>query len=98
MTNLRAAENRGTGAAGELVYRQARRAVVLAVWGGALALVGYLGFMAANHWVPNDSEKLLDDYDIISNLDKYDEVGDIEFLKVLKSQRTFADHDDQPEK
>src|SRR5262245_27970057 len=87
MTNLRAAENRRAGAAGELVYRQARRAVVLAFWGGALALCAYVGFMAANHWVPNESEKLLDDYDVISNLDKYNEVGDIEFLKALKSKR-----------
>jgi hypothetical protein len=98
MTNLRAAENRGPGAAGELVYRQARRGVVLALWGGVLALCGYLGFMATNQWVPNESENLLQDYDIISNLDKYDEVGDIEFLKVLKAKHTFADHDDQPEK
>src|SRR4029450_12593999 len=98
MTNLRAAESRGTGAAGELVYRQARRGVVLALWGGAQALVGCLGFMAANLWVPNESENLLDDYDIVSNLDKYNEVGNIEFLKVLKAKRTFAEHDDQLEK
>src|SRR5262245_61616100 len=65
MTNLRAAENRGPGAAGELIYRQGRRAVVLACWAGALALVGWLGFTAANHWIPNESEQLLNDYDII---------------------------------
>jgi hypothetical protein len=101
MTNLRAAEQGGAGAAGQMVYRNARRGVILAMWAGVLAGCGYLGFMATNHWFPNESEQLLDDYDVISNLDKYSEIGDAEFLKVLQSKRTFADHaphDDQADK
>ncbi|MGE5193973.1 MAG: anti-sigma factor family protein [Deltaproteobacteria bacterium] len=100
MTSLRAAEHAGPSAAGELVYRHARRGVVLALWAGMLVLCGYAGFMATNHWVPNESEQLLDDYDVISNLDKYRDIGDIEFLKELQSRRTFSDHaphDDQPD-
>jgi len=101
MTNLRAAEQGGAGAAGQMVYRNARRGVVLAMWGGVLVACGYLGFMATNHWVPNESEELLDDYDVINNLHKYSEIGDVEFLKILQSKRTFADHaphDDQTDK
>jgi hypothetical protein len=101
ITNLRAAEQGKAGAAGQLVYRNARRGVILVMWAGILAGFGYVGFMATNHWFPNESEQLLDDYDIISNLDKYSEIGDVEFLKVLQSKHTFADHasrDDQPGK
>src|SRR5262245_36121083 len=101
MTNLRASEQGGAGAAGEMIYRNARRGVVLTMWAGVLVACGYLGFMATNHWVPNEYEQLLDDYDVISNLDKYSEIGDADFLKVLESKHTFADyspHDDQPAK
>jgi hypothetical protein len=97
MTSLRAAEHAGPSAAGEIVYRHARRGAVLALWAGVLGLCVYAGFMATNHWVPNESEQLLDDYPIVDNLDKYLEVGDIEFLQELQSKRTFSDrapHDD----
>lgn len=98
MTNLRASENAGPSALQVLLYRNARRGAVLAAWTGGLCLVGYLAFMATNHWVPNESEQLLDDYSVIDNLDKYGEVGSVEFLQVLKSKHTFSEHDDQPEK
>jgi hypothetical protein len=106
ITSLRAAEQGGPGAAAaELVYRNARRGVVLTVWVGVLSLCGYLGFMATRHWVPNESEQLLQDYDIINNLDKYSEVvnqqsggNPVEFLEVLKSRRTLSEHDEQAEK
>ena len=92
MSNLLAAEHAGPSAAGEIVYRHSRRGAVLALWAGVLGLCGYVSFMAANHWVPNESEQLLDDYPIVDNLDKYLEVGDIEFLKELQSKRTFSEH------
>jgi hypothetical protein len=105
ITHLRAAEQAGPGAAAELVYRNARRGAVLGLWAGALALSGYLGFMAANHWVPNEAELLLEDYPIVNNLDKYSEIINrgsdgtpIRFLEVLKAKHTFSDHDDHTEK
>ena len=106
MTNLRAAEQAGPGAAAaELVYRHTRRGGVLTVWISVLSLCGYFGFLATNHWVPNESEQLLKDYDIINNLDKYSEVvnsqpegNPLDFLEALKSKHTFSEHDDQPEK
>ena len=105
MTNLRAAEQAGPGAAAaELVYRNARRGVVLAAWIGVLSLCGYFAFVATNHWVPNESEQLLNDYDIINNLDKYSEVvntqpegSPLEFLQVLKTRHTFSEHDEHAE-
>jgi hypothetical protein len=106
MTSLRAAEKAGPGAAAvDLVYRNARRGVVLTLWMSVLALSAYFGFVATNHWVPNESEQLLQDYDIVNNLDKYSEVvnplsegSPLEFLEVLKSRRTLSEHDEQTEK
>ncbi len=98
MTNLRASEQTGPGAVQMMVYRNLRRGIVLAAWTGAVCLCGYVGFLATNRWVPNESVQLLDDYSVVENLDKYTEVGSIEFLRVLKSKHTFSEHDDQPEK
>jgi hypothetical protein len=104
MTNLRAAESSEPGAASQMIFRNARRGVVLAAWAGVLGVCAYLAFMATNHWIPNDSEQLLEDYELISNLDRYQEVlnygeGDTTaFLQILRDKRTFADHDTHSEK
>lgn len=98
MTNLRASEQAGPSPLQLMIARNLRRAAVLAAWTGALCLVGYLGFLATNHWIPNESEQLLDDYSVVDSLDKYTEVGSLEFLQVLKSKHTFSEHEDQPEK
>jgi len=103
ITSLRAAEQSGPSAAGRAFYKNARRGGTLTLWAALLGACGYLAFMGANHWVPNEAEQLLQDYDIISNLDKYSEVISPsgrpgEFLEVLSSKHTFADHDDHSSK
>jgi hypothetical protein len=94
VTSLRAMENPGRSAASEAVSRSARRGGVLTLWAALLVACGYFGFRTTNHFIPNDAEQFLDEYPIIENFDKYSEVGSIEFLRVLKDRRTFADHDD----
>ncbi|MBI3862535.1 MAG: hypothetical protein HY290_11635 [Planctomycetia bacterium] len=108
VTSMRAAEQKGSRIPTELLQRQARRGVVLAVWAAILILCGYVGFAATNRWVPNDSEALLEDYDVINNLDKYSDSltpadpanpqRPTEFLELLKSKRTFSEHDDHGSK
>jgi anti-sigma factor RsiW len=98
VTSLRAIENPVRSATSQAVARSTRRGGVLAMWAALLVVCGLVGFQATNRWIPNDSEQLLDDYPIIENLDKYSEVGSIEFLRVLKDRRTFADHDDHSSK
>jgi anti-sigma factor RsiW len=98
VSSMRAAERSGPGLAGKAFKRNARRGGVLALWAAILAVCGYVGFSATHRWVPNDSDELLDDYEIISNLDKLQEVGSIEFLQVLKDKRTFAEHDEHTAK
>ncbi|HEV2969412.1 MAG TPA: hypothetical protein VGY55_05420 [Pirellulales bacterium] len=62
------------------------------LWGGVLALVaGAAGFVAAaNLWV-DPNEKLLGDLPVIENLEVYEHVGDIAFLKRLNDEGLFTD-------
>lgn len=101
ITTLRAAEHAGPTPLGQKLSRATRRGAVLALWTSTLAVCGYLGFMVTNHWVPNEADQLIDDYDVVNNLDKYTSVvgspeQPTEFLEVLKSKHTFADYDAQP--
>jgi anti-sigma factor RsiW len=98
MTNLRAAEQPGSGAVGDMVSRNARRGAVLTFWVAILAACGYASFVATNRWVPNEAEQLLQAYPIAEHLDKYSQVGSIEFLRELQAKHTFAEHDDHANK
>src|SRR5262245_21133326 len=103
ITSLRAAEAKGPGLAGPTFYRNARRGAVLGLWAAIVAVCGTVGYLATNHWVPNEAEQLVDDYDVINNFDKYSEVvGSAEnpaaFLEVLRDKHTFGDHDVQTSK
>ena len=108
VTSMRAAEQKRPRIPTELVYRNARRGTVLAVWTSILVACGYVGFAATRNWIPNDAEALFEDYDVINNFDKYRDSltppdpanprRPTEFLEVLKNKRTFAEHDDHAAK
>jgi len=98
VSSMRAVDQSGPPLASQALTQNARRGGVLTLWAGILTVCGYVGYSATHQWVPNDSEQLLDDYEIISNLDKLQEVGGIEFLKALKNKNTFAEHDEHPAK
>ena len=98
ISSMRAAERTGPGLASQSVRQNARRGAVLAIWAAILVVCGYAGFSATHDWVPNETEQLLDDYEVINNLDKLQEVGSIDFLQVLKDKGTFAEHDEHSAK
>ena len=98
VTSMRAIDKSGPPLASLALKQNARRGGVLTLWTAILVVCGYLGYSATHQWVPNDSEQLLDDYEIISNLDKLQEVGSVEFLQVLKEKHTFAEHDEHTAK
>ena len=76
-------------------YGSLTRTVVSLGWIAAIVVSGWLGFQITRSWIPNPNEALLRDLPVIENLDQYQEAGDIEFLKQLKTQGLF---DDTPEK
>jgi hypothetical protein len=101
---LRAADEKGPRIPSDLVYRQVRRFLILCLWCGILAACGYVGFATTQKWIPNDSDALLEDYDIINHLDMYrDSLTPVdpatprkatEFLDTLKTKRTFMEQDE----
>jgi anti-sigma factor RsiW len=70
---------------------QARRVVFVAVWGVALCAAGMIGFQITNRLIPDESRLLVEELPIIENIDNYREVGDVEFLRQLKSSRVFQE-------
>lgn len=94
LSSLRAAEAPSKSQLGGELWNKIRKSAVLA---GGVALIfgaGVLCFQATRHWVPDEHAELLNDFDVINNLDDYSEVGDIEFLKILKANRTLAEHNE----
>jgi anti-sigma factor RsiW len=92
LTSIRAAEGTRTSIDGDAVSRQIRRTVVLSAAVVLLAICGVAAFRGMKSVVPNEADLLLRDFDVIEHLDEYQEIGDIEFLRTLKSKRTLAEY------
>ncbi len=72
----------------ELPRRQRRRWL----WtGAALALAGWLGFMAVDWLWPHRDQQLLENLDVVRNLDAYRQAGSVEFLKKLQDDGLFLE-------
>lgn len=97
LTSIRAAESPNSTLLGPAVKKQTRRALTLTIWIAVLAGAGVLGYKATL-LIPNPTTELLDDFNVISNLDDYKAIGDVEFLKTLRDQRTLANPHEQPKK
>ncbi|MCL6501390.1 MAG: hypothetical protein K6T86_01815 [Pirellulales bacterium] len=68
-----------------------RRYLLPAVGLAAAALAGWLGVQLA--W-PDPNHKLLQDLPVVENLDAYQQVGDIDFLRRLHAEGLFAEEDE----
>jgi anti-sigma factor RsiW len=66
-------------------YRSAQRGVKYAGWLVAMCAAGLLGYAATRFWAPRDYDGLVRDLDVVRQLDKFAEVGNIEFLDRLAS-------------
>jgi len=65
-------------------FSKARRTILLASWGVALALAAAVGFTATREWIPSEARTLIDNLPVIEHLDQYVEADSIEFLQQLK--------------
>ncbi|QDU40276.1 hypothetical protein Mal4_46320 [Maioricimonas rarisocia] len=66
--------------------RLARRGAVLFGWTLGLVMLAGLSYLAANRWVPRESDLLLQDLPVIERLDEYAEVDNFTFLERLSGQ------------
>ncbi len=67
----------------QLRSRQMRRGGILLMWLAVLAASAFLGYSATAHWVPDQSEDLLRNLEVVEKLDLYRNVESLDFLKQL---------------
>lgn len=76
------------------VSRTVKRGAAMALAALVLAAAGVAGFLATSRWIPNEADELLNDFEIISELDKYQTAGSEEFLKLLQQHHEFTEHEE----
>ncbi len=69
----------------------------IAYWGIGLIVAASLGFLATNEWVSDDTDALLDELPIVKNVNKYSEIGSVDFLEELGSSGLFDEDLQNPE-
>ena len=71
------------------LFRRLYRAVPYLGWTVAMIVAGGLGFAATRFWTPQPHDPLVRELDLIRNLDKYSEVGSVDFLQRLASSEAL---------
>lgn len=72
-------------------YKPLRRSVILAVWIIGLAGAVALGYQITSEWIPNDTVEAAKNLPVVQNLDAYQTVGKIEFLRQLRDDTQTRD-------
>lgn len=66
-----------------LWYRTAQRSYRPLLWGLLLMAASSVGYLGAQTFYPNEGDMLARDFDVVRNLDKYQEVDSPQFLQEL---------------
>ena len=67
------------------------RLTSITCWLVAIAACGWVGYQSTRNWIPSPDEDILRELPIIESLDRYQEIGDVDFLKELKRRNVFDD-------
>lgn len=67
-------------------YKRARRGSVFLGWTLAMVAASLAGYVITQRLVPNESDLLVRDYDVIEQLDRYREAGSLDFVAALADQ------------
>jgi len=65
----------------------ARRGLIGLGWVTCLAAIGVIGFAAGHHWIPQADDVYVRELPMLERLDAYRDVGSIDVLRELQSQR-----------
>lgn len=97
LSSIRAAEADRPRLLDRAMTKNVSRSLAFAIWGVLLVGAGVLSFQAVQR-IPDATEELIDDFDVIANFDNYNQIGDVEFLKILRQNQTLAEHNESTEK
>ena len=70
-------------------FKVTRRTGIFAGWMIGLTVCGWLGFLITARFVPNEADELIADLPVIENFERYQEAGDIQFLRELQKVRVL---------
>lgn len=76
-------------------FQRTRKGVILAGWVIGLSASAAFGFLITNRWIPNETQQMIEQYPILKNLDTYDEIDDIQFLRELRKSGLFNEDAEQ---
>ncbi len=66
------------------LYLRSQRALGYIGWIAALCVCGLAGYGVARFWVTQPHDQLVQDLEIIQELDRYAEIGSVDFLEQLR--------------
>ena len=66
------------------VYRLSQRAIPYIGWIAVMCVAGLVGYSTTRFWLPLPIDPLVENLPVIRELDKYAEVGSIDFLQQLR--------------
>jgi len=72
-------------------FRYVEQSLPLIGWSFAVFLAACCGFAITHQWVPQQEDLLLEELPLIQNLDQYSEIGSVQFLEALASQKQLLE-------
>jgi anti-sigma factor RsiW len=70
---------------------KARQIKTVFGWSAGLVVAAAVGFFITNRWLPTESDRLIQELPIVENLDRYSEIGRVDYLKQLQQSGLFND-------
>jgi anti-sigma factor RsiW len=67
----------------QLRSQQVRRGAIVLAWLAALGASALVGYIVTSRWIPDSSEDLLRNLEVVEKLDLYRNVGSVDFLRQL---------------
>jgi anti-sigma factor RsiW len=72
-------------------YQAAERSLRPLLWCMLLFAASAIGYLITQAWVPNEADMLARDFDVIRQLDVYQDVGDAQFLDALNRDQKLLE-------
>jgi anti-sigma factor RsiW len=76
----------------DVVYDRLQLAVLVIGWAVGLTSAAVGGYYLTTQAVPDPTRDIVRDYQLLKDLDRYEEIGSTEFLKQLHNDPTWNEH------